>query len=578
MPTKTAPTRAASAKNGARKPLKVRREAVAVAHALDAAKRDDAIGRLFKFAKPAPGVVGEGSSPIIAMDDSLDWAGDMLSGVSAFALAASMIAEGQIFLGFPMLSELAQRPEFRSISEIFATEMTRKWIRFKGKGDEDKGEQIKQLNEAFEQFKIREKFREIGLHEGLFGRAHLVIKVGDPTPAEKETTIGNGWNKATKNKVKKGSITGFKVVEPIWTYPATYNTTDPTEDDFYQPDSWWIMGRKYHKSRILTFVGRDVPDILKGAYAFCGLSRSQMARPYVENWLRTRQSTADIVNAFSVMVLKTNMDAFLEGGSSDGVISRIDFFNANRSNKGTMVVDKDTEDFGNVSAPLGTLDKLQAQALEQICSVSHIPLVKFTGISPTGLNQSNEGEIRIFYDFVLSEQEAIFKDNLNAVVGMVMHHLWGQADPGIEFEFVPLWEMNEKERADLRKTEADTDQVLCDLGAISPEEIRRRVANDPDTPYAGLDPDDMPEPPMDPSMDPSMGEGIVEGDPDALAQRESMPQLASPRQNDELGRDQPAPAAARPAARKPPTKVNMAAREGDDEDDAPDRDLATGPW
>ena len=45
-----------------------------------------------------------------------------------------------------------------------------------------------------------------------------------------------------------------------------------------------------------------------------------------------------------------------------------------------------------------------AQSQEQISSVSRIPLVKWTGISPSGLNASSEGEIRVYYDLIHSEQ------------------------------------------------------------------------------------------------------------------------------------------------------------------------------
>jgi Protein of unknown function (DUF1073) len=53
---------------------------------------------------------------------------------------------------------------------------------------------------------------------------------------------------------------------------------------------------------------------------------------------------------------------------------------------------------------LQDLDWLLAQSQEQISSVSRIPLVKWTGISPSGLNASSEGEIRVYYDLIHSEQ------------------------------------------------------------------------------------------------------------------------------------------------------------------------------
>jgi hypothetical protein len=48
----------------------------------------------------------------------------------------SFWTEGITFLGYAYLAELAQRPEYRMISETIATEMTRKWIEFTSTGAE----------------------------------------------------------------------------------------------------------------------------------------------------------------------------------------------------------------------------------------------------------------------------------------------------------------------------------------------------------------------------------------------------------------------------------------------------------
>src|SRR5271154_4666648 len=46
--------------------------------------------------------------------------------------------EGLLFLGYPYLAELAQRPEYRVISVTIADDATRKWIDFDVVGEEDK--------------------------------------------------------------------------------------------------------------------------------------------------------------------------------------------------------------------------------------------------------------------------------------------------------------------------------------------------------------------------------------------------------------------------------------------------------
>ena len=74
----------------------------------------------------------------------------------------------------------------------------------------------------------------------------------------------------------------------MWTTPVTWNSIDPTRDDFYKPTMWYVLGRQTHATRLMTFIPHDVPDLLKPSYNFGGISDTQLVEPYVNRWLRTR--------------------------------------------------------------------------------------------------------------------------------------------------------------------------------------------------------------------------------------------------------------------------------------------------
>lgn len=410
----------------------------------------------------------------------------------------SAFKEGLTFLGYPYLAEIAQRPEYRRISEIIATEMTRKWIKLQSKGDEDKTEQINQLEDFLDKIKARDVFRKAAQQDGFFGRAHIYLDTGDTNDwDELKLPMGTGWDTMSRLKVNQlHPIKMLRTVEAVWTYPLNYNSNDPLQDDWYKPNTWFVLGKQMHATRILTLIGREVPDLLKPAYSFGGLSLSQMVKPYVDNWLRTRQSVADLIQAFSQFVIMTDLESLLQEDALEASLDeRIDNFNRLRDNKGVMALNKATEDFKNVAAPLGTLDNLQAQTQEHMAAVAGIPLVKLLGIQPAGLNASSEGEIRVFYDWIAAYQRLLFNEAIHKVLGFSMLSLWGKVDPDIGFEFESLWALDEKSEAEVRKTEAETDIILIDAGVLDPREVRKRVANDEDSPYAGLDVFDMPQQP-----------------------------------------------------------------------------------
>lgn len=354
---------------------------------------------------------------------------------------------------------------------------------------------------------VRGKFKTVAEYDGWMGRSHLYIDTGEGDDADAlKIDLGNGSDEKSKSLFKKGSLRNIKHIEPIWCYPVNYNANDPLSDDWYNPQLWFAMAKQLHVSRLLTFVGRPVPDILKPSYAFGGLSLSQMAKPYVDNWLRTRQAVTALIESFSVSGVYTNAQSMLQGGGEE-VLDRIELFNVGRTNAGAMVLDKETEEFFNISTPLGTLDHLQAQSQEQMSSVSGIPLIVLLGITPSGLNASSEGELRVFYDLILAMQESLFRDKLHRVLCFIQLNLFGEVDPAIGFEFEPLWSLDEKGEAEVKKIEMEIHTGYIDAGVIGQEEVRNIVVADEDSPYNGLDPDDLPEPPADQGMMPPGGGG-----------------------------------------------------------------------
>ena len=253
------------------------------------------------------------------------------------------------------------------------------------------------------------------------------------------------------------------------------------------------MGTQIDGSRLLTLVSRPVPDMLKPSYGFGGVSLSQLAHRYIEIWLKTKQSVADLIHSFSVMVLMTDLSTLLAPSDAGGLIARAEMFNAMRDNQNLMVANKDTEDFKNVSASLSGLHELQAQAQEHICSIARIPLVKFTGISPAGLNASSEGEIRAYFDTIAAYQNRSLRAPLHRLVNFQQLSLFGDVDPEIKVEFEPLWELTDAELGDKQKADAERHQIYVDMGVVSSGDVRRIIVNDPELPYTSLDPDDAPD-------------------------------------------------------------------------------------
>jgi phage-related protein (TIGR01555 family) len=453
---------------------------------------------------PPPGV-RPAADPVpkgMAMDDAQ---GSAIGGQWGAWATGGLWGEGLFFPGYPYLAELAQRPEYRNIVETTAEEMTRKWIELESTGKGDKSDRIKEIEDAMKRLGMREAFHRAAQLDGFFGMGMIHFRMrGANNSDELSMPLV-----LTSEKIEKGSLEALVPVDPTWVSPVQYNSTDPLRDDFFKPTIWYVMGKRVHTSRLMIFRSREVPDILKASYNFGGLSLSQMAKPYVDNWLRTRQSVSDLLHAFTTWVLKTNMGAYLQDASA--LMSRLAAFVLGRDNKGLLLIDKESEELDNVSAPLGTLDKLQAQAQEQMAFPAQEPILKFVGYTPTGLGETSEVIIRSWYDRVHAKQEKVFGHNVTDCLKVIQLSEFGEIDPEITFRFVDLWELDEAGREAVQKIKADTAEVLLSASVVDTDEVRQAFADDPESMFHGLK-GPAPEPP-EMTMPGEEEDGSTGGDP-----------------------------------------------------------------
>jgi phage-related protein (TIGR01555 family) len=414
------------------------------------------------------------------------------------------------FPGYPVLAAMSQSSDYRAVAETTATEMTREWGRFKiDDPDADSGSdltdsqleafkmqeeekasvrqrKINQINDAFEQYGVRNLVRRAVEVELGMGRAQIYIKLNhldDKLPFLMD-----------KVSVKKGDLKGFRLIEPMWSTPSVYNANDPTEADFYVPTKWYVLGKEVHADRLMTLVMRPVPDILKPAYNFGGISMFQLMKPYVERYQRTADSVAQIVQAFSLTILSTDMSGILTSGESDANLwLRAGIFNRFRENSGMMLLDKESEEIDQINTPLTSLPELLTKSQEQMAGPSHTPLVKLVGVTPGGLNADSDGEIRVWYDYIMAQNEAHVAPIIKTFSDLIQLNLFGEIDPAIKWEFNPLYQLNELELAQVQEAKGRNAKQLVEAAIVSPQEARVTLSKDEQSPFNGIDVDDVPE-------------------------------------------------------------------------------------
>lgn len=396
-------------------------------------------------------------------------------------------ARGITFVGYPQLSLLEQNPLIRTVVGTLANETVRRWNRLKN-SDSDMADTVRDIEDTLEHYKVRSHFKKAAETTGYQGGCMLFIDLGKRgEELENPLTL-------SPETVSKGSFKGFRKIEPINVFPAPYNANSPLEEGYFEPMHYYVFGQKVHKSWFLKFTTGDLGIMLRPAYNFFGISLAQLMLRYVGNFERSRDASADTVENFSLLGLKTDMNQMLEGGSADDVIHRLLAMLGAKRNYGVAVMNKDTEEFFQINTPLSGLEGLVAQQLELFALISGEPVTKLFGTPPRGMDATGDTDISNHNDRIRNWQEQLYFDNFEKARKVIELSEFGQYYPDIETEWLPVKELTDKEKVEIEKTKADRDLALVQTGGIDGQDVRSRISQDESSDYYDIDPNDLPEP------------------------------------------------------------------------------------
>ncbi len=144
------------------------------------------------------------------------------------------------------------------------------------------------------------------------------------------------------------------------------------------------------------------------------------------------------------------------GKAQEGLIAQFEMMRQLQTNEGITLLDEE-DNFQSTAYSFAGLSDMLIQFGQQLSGSCEVPMVRLFGQSPAGMNSTGENDMRMYYDSINAKQEAHLRNPVEMILKVLWRSFFGEPAPmDLSFDFTPLWQISEKEKADIAKTNTDT--------------------------------------------------------------------------------------------------------------------------
>lgn len=369
----------------------------------------------------------------------------------------------------------------RKTVEIPARDATREWRRWHADDT-----QIETIEEIETNLDIRRKVYQAMVRARLYGGAALVLGV-DQGASNEEIDL---------DAVGEGDLKYVHVVaaHDLVVGEIEQDITSPyyCEPKFYRPATQYMNIIDIHPSRVIRFIGSELPD-------------HNISSPAGQGWGDSILQVVDdaikaaglVAGGIAAMVNDAKLDVIRIPGLSkhlssqdytDKLKARFGAANTGKSILNALLLDKD-EEWERIASDFGSLPDVLKMYLLIASGAADIPATRMLGQSAQGLNATGDGDIRNYYDRIASEQRTVLTPALARLDEVLIRSAIGAEDPDIYYEWAPLWQMDEAQKAEIANKKANTFKIDVDTAALPIEALAKARSNQliEDGTYPGLE-------------------------------------------------------------------------------------------
>jgi len=226
----------------------------------------------------------------------------------------------------------------------------------------------------------------------------------------------------------------------------------------------------------LRFDGEWLPYRIRQRNYGWGMSSLQTVYDSFRHYWTGLNAAATVLVEFDVFVHKLRgLSQMLAAGKEGDVRQRLVLNDMSKSIYRGYVIDAEREELDYVTRNLSGIGDVLEKLRVDIIGASQIPHTILFGESPSGLGATGRSEERDFAKYLGDYQNTHFRRPLQKLMEMIMLSKDGPTNGTVpeswRVHFNDLFELNEREKADVRARVAAVDGRYIQLGVLHPREV-----------------------------------------------------------------------------------------------------------
>lgn len=359
----------------------------------------------------------------------------------------------------------------RRIVDLVANECTREGFEILFGGEGVNAQTLSGVEQAIEDLEILQYFNEAAKTSRLYGGSTLVLYIDDGRPAEMPVDLDNIRSVEGMECLDRHQIAPIIKEESLYDYSKATHYEIISGDLIQQPNLTRI-----HKDRILRFDGVWMPYRVRQKNYGWGMSVLQSVYESFKHYYTGTSSIATLLTEFDIFVHKVRgLASMLAAGKEGQVKTRLELNDMSKSIYRGYAIDAEKEELAFVSRQFNGVSEILEKLRIDVIGASGVPHTLLFGQSPSGLGATGRSEERDFAKTCHHYQETHMRKQLHKLMTYVMLSkngpTKGQQPDNWRIGWKPLFEMNERELADVRARVAAVDARYIQVGVLTPQEV-----------------------------------------------------------------------------------------------------------